>query len=168
MRIPLLLFALFGFFIFLTASNNASAQSAPFCVVDANGTDCSYYDTPACERVASRRRGACVVAPQARRSSSSDVWGAFDRGLEVGSSMVDESTPQQTRMPPSHESESPHLANRGMANRVWERVCLGMRNSQYDTLGSADHSASTIDEITAQFDAVETRYNECLSAGGAR
>lgn len=65
----------------------ASAQNAPFCVVDAGGTSCFYYNRSACVRAAGEN-GACVVnsnnSGRQSQITTPDSWGAFNQGVESG------------------------------------------------------------------------------------
>ena len=96
----------------LTAlTNDAEAQSAPFCVVYGGGTNCFYYDRQSCMRAAGER-GACVVNPNAMNSGNAgnssntqpaDVWGAFNRGAQAGRDMRQS---QQPNAPPPQATAS--------------------------------------------------------------
>lgn len=66
----------------------ATAQSAPFCLVDSAGTRCWYYDLPSCQRDAATSGGGCVVNQErsARSGGGSNVWSAFEQGARLGDS----------------------------------------------------------------------------------
>lgn len=62
-RVTLLLAALFGAVAILSV-DDASAQSAPYCVATGYGQNCNYFTRESCEQAAARNRGACVLNSQ--------------------------------------------------------------------------------------------------------
>lgn len=82
--------------VFLFATSAAAQNGPPFCLVDANGTRCWYYDLPSCQRDARASGGGCVVnQQQATPPPQSDVWGAFNRGANAGRRGADQAPPNQ-------------------------------------------------------------------------
>lgn len=75
-------------------SSDAEAQAgAPFCMVWAGGSNCSYLSLPACQRAAQSAGGGCVVnqqrdtqvqAPPVQNYTPYNPWNAFEQGARIG------------------------------------------------------------------------------------
>jgi hypothetical protein len=154
-----------GALFFASLSDDTEAQSnAPFCVVSQTGTTCRYYTPDECRRFAAMENGACVVnANRDSGSSGGGVWDQFDRGVAIGERMAPPPDSAPARQPTEAEI---FATQRRIADATWQRVCLGVRNSQYDRL--YENAPSDPDEYVAAMDAIEARYNDCAGSGQSK
>jgi len=135
-------------------ASDASAQTGQFCVVDPVwGRQCSYPDAPSCQAAAARVRGACVVNGQAPSSGGSDVWGAFNRGVETGEAMGE----------PRRRSEAPAVTSSATSNAArWADFCERMQATDFEMLEALAPRLTT-EEYAAATRAHLNRANYCRS-----
>lgn len=74
----------------LLLSAQASAQQAPFCVVNSWGTQCHYYNADVCRQNASSSGGMCVANQQQAQppqNAQANFGSAMQQGLAFGAQM---------------------------------------------------------------------------------
>lgn len=112
-------------------ASSAAAQSAPFCMVSASGTECWYYTLPDCQRAAAPVGGGCVTNQNRDNANQqrADPWGSFSRAYELGRQQrEDREARRMQQAPPQVVTSQPAIDPR------WMQFCERMQQNDLDVL----------------------------------
>lgn len=137
------------------SAEDADAQSAPFCLVSASGSDCWYYSLSECQRIAASRDGGCVAnqnaSNQGQQATPPSVWRSFNEGVEAGRQRRERENQRETVQ--TYRSEP---------DGRWMDFCERMQATDFQLLEAMQERMST-EEYAQATRAVVNRATYCRS-----